>query len=108
MASKCGKCALCNQWFLSDDEVVLNDEKTYHRECLGGGGVSSDPVKSSDLSFVKSPEKMSLEGDLSAHATIAYKVEISLDRIHGRIRWPPIITYKHNLKSVIMPALIEG
>ena len=52
MASKCGKCALCNKWFLSDEEVVLVDEATYHRECLGGGG-SSEPVKSPDLSFVK-------------------------------------------------------
>ena len=40
MASKCGRCRLCNKWFIADEKVVLNDGETYHSECLGSGGSS--------------------------------------------------------------------
>lgn len=113
MASKCGKCVSCNKWFIADEEVVLNDGETYHRECIGGGGVSSVPVKSPELNAFKcmnkSPEKMSFAQEMSNYGANAYENEKFLDRIHFKVlkQFPTKNSFK-NARKTIMAMLIQG
>lgn len=108
MASKCKKCASCHKWFIADEEVVLNDGETYHRECIGGGGGSS--VKSPELNAFKSPEgKMSFAQEMSTYGGNAYANEKMLDKIHYKVlkRFPTKSSFK-NARKDIMAMLKQG